>query len=195
MARVRENRRSSCEEEEGREEMSPVVTGLLVLAPVGIGLGLGLAIKSALSDSEVPFEASQEAIDRVAEFRNKDGVGFENYTVRGSALSVVLTNAPWAKIPEDLDPSELPGDPPKSPEAVIDYLEEYLEADVTDKRSAKIRKNFESLEKEWDKKDKDEESSKSGETPEEEEEEDPLDEEEESRPKKPTKKKTTKKKK
>jgi hypothetical protein len=177
MARIRENRRSRHEDE--REEMSPVGTGLILGSSAVVGLALGLAIRHALSDSEVPFEASQEAIDRVESFENEDGVGFGDYTVRGAGLAVALTAAPWVKIPKDLDPSDLPGDAPKSPEGVIDYLEEYLEVEVSDKRAAKIRKNFAKLEKEWDKKEKEKDdesgSGSDGETAE--EEEDDLDEE------------------
>lgn len=155
--------------------MSPLVTGLMIAAPVAIGLGLGLAIKSALSNSEVPFEASQDAIEMVENFQNENGIGFDDYHVRGAVLAVVTTVAPFVEIPEDLDPSDLPASMPHSPEAIIDYVEENLDMDLSEKQCSKIRKEFARLEKEWDEKGKDSEESKSGDP---EEETDPLAEDE-----------------
>lgn len=155
MARVSEHRRSSLEEED-REEMSPVITGISIAVPTAIGLGLGLALSSALSDAGVPFEPSQEAIGLVDNFTNEKGIGFDDYAIRGSGLMVVLTVAPDVEIPKDLDPSDLPASAPSSAEGVIDYIGEHLDVDLNAKQRERIRKEFAHLEEEWEERDKDE---------------------------------------
>jgi hypothetical protein len=181
MARVSENKRSRHEEE--REEMSPLATGFAIATPVAAGILFGLAIRSALSDAEVPYEVSQETIDRVEEFVNEDGKTFENYTVRGAVLGAVLEAAPWVKIPKDLDPEDVPGDLPRSPEAIIDFIEDTLDTEVSDKRAAKIRTRFEKLEREWDEKDKDDDKKSGSDSSEDEDEdEDDLAEDEPEEP-------------
>jgi len=178
MARVISYRNSRTEED--REEMSPVAVGLTIGIGGATGLALGLAIRSAMADSDAPFEASEDAVSRVQEFENEDGANFKNHQLRGAGLAAVLTAAPFVKIPKDLDPKDLPAAIPANPEEVIDYIEDHLDHEVSDKQAKKIRRRFEKLEKEFEKRDeeKDEKGEEKPADPTDEEEEDDDEEEE-----------------
>jgi len=149
MARVINYRQPRTEDD--RDEMSPVAVGVTIGVGAISGLALGLAVRSALSDAEAPFEASREAIAKVEAFENEDGDTFSDHALRGAGLAAALTAAPFAKIPTDLDIKGLPAAIPASPEAVVDYLEDHLEMEVSPKQAKKIRSRFEKLELEFEK--------------------------------------------
>ena len=126
--------------------MSPLATGVLIGGTALTASALAIFIRDALSDSECPIEPSNETIEFIQEWVGEDGQTFENHKVRAMGAAVVREVAGnAAKFPKDLEIEDLPAALPTSAQDVIDYLENFLEVDVTRKQAKKIVKRWNDL--------------------------------------------------